>query len=223
MDFNYERETLNAYKDQDTARSYFESYEQATGLKAYRFKVVAEGERAAVRELLAMVPAESILDIPCGTGKLAPVFAAKQYRIVASDISPQMMEFARAAYARAGCSKVEFEVADASALPEAFKGAFDLVVCLRLMHRVPPQVGETILKEFAGCARYTIVSFGINSMFHRVRRRMRNLLVGGGVSDLCTEPLSRIRESVSRQFRILAEKRVHPIFSEEVLFLLERR
>lgn len=223
MDFNYEQDTLHAYKNRDTARTYLESYEKAKGLSGFRFRLVAERERAAVRTLLSRVSAERVLDIPCGTGKLARVFAEKPYQIVAADVSPEMIELAREAYLDAGCSKVRFELADAAALPTDFKGAFDLVVCLRLLHRVPLPIGEAILKEFAGCARFTVASFGINSLFHRVRRRVRNRLVGGGVSDLCTEPLYRIREVLSRHFRIIAERRVHPFLSEEVVFLLERQ
>lgn len=223
MDFNYEQDTLHAYKNRDTARTYLESYEKAKGLRGFRFRLVAEHERAAVRTLLAQVSAQKVLDIPCGTGKLAPVFAEKSYQILAADISPEMLELARKAYGDVGCSQVGFVVADASALPPDFKGAFDLVVCLRLLHRVPLPIAQTILKEFADCARFTIASFGINSLFHRVRRRVRNSLVGGGVSDLCTQPLDRIREVLSQHFHIIAEKRVYPFLSEEVVFLLERR
>lgn len=223
MSFDYERETLHAYQDKDTASTYLKSYEQAKGLTGYRFRVVAEGERAAIRKLLSMISANRILDIPCGTGKLAGIFAAKKYTVVAADISADMMALAQASYQKAGCSDVRFELADAAGLPESFHDAFDAVVCLRLLHRVPAQIGDAMLVEFAGCARYVVVSFGVNSLFHKVRRRVRNLLVGGGVSDLCTEPLSRIRDRLSRRFRVLAEERVHPIFSEEVVFLLERR
>jgi SAM-dependent methyltransferase len=223
MDFNYEQDTLHAYKNRDTARTYLESYEKAKGLRGFRFRLVAESERAAVRTLLAQISAERVLDIPCGTGKLAPVLAEKPYRIVAADISPEMIELAREAYLNVAGSQVRFAVADATALPQDFKGAFDLVVCLRLLHRVPLPIAQTILNQFAGCARFTIASFGINSLYHRVRRKVRNSLFGGGVSELCTQPLPRIREVVSQHFRIIAEKRVSPFLSEEVVFLLERR
>jgi SAM-dependent methyltransferase len=223
MDFNYEQDTLHAYKNRDTARTYLESYEKPKGIRGFRFWLVARSERAAIRTLLAQVSADKVLDIPCGTGKLAPVFAEKTYQIVAADISPEMIELAREAYLGAAHSRVRFEIADATALPKDFKGAFDLVVCLRLLHRVPLPIAHSILNQFAGCARFAIVSFGINSLYHRVRRKLRNALFGGGVSELCTQPLHRIREVISQHFRIIAEKRVSPLLSEEVVFLLERR
>jgi SAM-dependent methyltransferase len=65
----------------------------------------------------------SLLDVACGTGKSFAPFIAKGYRVAGCDISPAMLEIARAKHPAA-----RLEPADMRALPSL--GRFDLVTCV---------------------------------------------------------------------------------------------
>lgn len=67
---------------------------------------------------------DTVLDVGCGTGKGFMPLLDRGWEVTALDISPSMVELARA---KAGPG-VQIEVADMRALPSF--GSFDLVVCL---------------------------------------------------------------------------------------------
>ncbi len=74
------------------------------------------------------IPAPSrVLDLGCGTGSLSVLLAGQDHRVTGVDLSPRMIELARA---KAG-STVDFLVGDASA-PEV-AGPFDVVVVRHLL------------------------------------------------------------------------------------------
>jgi 2-polyprenyl-3-methyl-5-hydroxy-6-metoxy-1,4-benzoquinol methylase len=161
MAFDYEAETRKHYQDDATAADYHEAFASRRGLRAWRFRVVAGRERALVGALLSRVPHGTVLDLPAGTGKLASLLAPLGARVTACDLSPNMLAIARQEYAAAGLSDARFEICDAERIGATLGGRFDVAVCLRLMHRVPAQVRRAILRELAGMAGHTIVSFGI--------------------------------------------------------------
>ena len=86
-------------------------------------------------------PGERALDIACGTGIVARKVAkivGEQGRVVAADVSPLMLEVARACAEREGV-KVEFHEARVGALP--FKPrSFDLVTCQHALQYFPDKV-----------------------------------------------------------------------------------
>jgi SAM-dependent methyltransferase len=67
---------------------------------------------------------DTVLDVGCGTGKGFMPLLDRGWKVTAADISPSMVELARA---KAG-PEVRIEVADMRELPRY--GSFDLVVCL---------------------------------------------------------------------------------------------
>ncbi|MDP3940162.1 MAG: methyltransferase domain-containing protein [Deltaproteobacteria bacterium] len=76
--------------------------------------------------LLAAVPGGSLLEVGCGAGILALLAADRFSSIVATDISPTAVDFARRFAAAIGVRNVRFVVADAEQLP--FRdGAFSAV------------------------------------------------------------------------------------------------
>jgi ubiquinone/menaquinone biosynthesis C-methylase UbiE len=82
-----------------------------------------------------------ILDVATGGGHTALKFAPFVARVVATDITPGMLEQAAAFVAGQGGDNVEFRLAAAEALPFG-DGAFDLVTC-----RIAPH-------HFADCPRF---------------------------------------------------------------------
>lgn len=79
---------------------------------------------------------DSVLELGCGTGSTALLLADGVRRIVASDLSPKMIEIGREKARQKGTSNVEFVVADVSD-PKLAGTPFDAVLALNLLHLIP--------------------------------------------------------------------------------------
>lgn len=99
-----------------------------------------------------------VLDFGCGSGALVALLAPLCLEVVGVDVSPKMVENARARLAaaspggppRAANARVECAVLDArAAASEAWRGRFDLVVSGSVLHCVP-DAGEC-LAALAAC------------------------------------------------------------------------
>ncbi|WHZ20051.1 MAG: hypothetical protein OJF55_002200 [Rhodanobacteraceae bacterium] len=221
MNFDYERDTRKFYQDDATAQRYHALFVSPNGWRNLPSRVVARRERRAIEGLLAQVPHRTALDMPAGTGKLAGVFAGLGTRVVASDISASMLKLAEAEYARIGYDRVAFRVEDAMDLGDFRNEEFDVVVCLRLMHRVPPSLRKTMLGELARVASHAIVSFGIENGFHAMRRRVRASVFGGSKNSLCFCSMAQAQAELEPMFEIVRHVWIAPALSQEVVFLLK--
>jgi 2-polyprenyl-3-methyl-5-hydroxy-6-metoxy-1,4-benzoquinol methylase len=214
MQFDYERDTRTFYQDEATAQRYHEMYMSRSGWRNLPSRVVARCERRVVKAMLERVPHRSVLDIPAGTGKLAGVFASLGSRVLASDISPSMLKRAEAEFSRVGHPDVSFQVADA---------AFDVAVCLRLMHRVPPGLRARMLKELARVAPHAIISYGIENGFHKLRRKTRAAIFGGQNDALCFCRITQALAELQPHFDIVAKTWIARTLSQELIFLLRSK
>jgi SAM-dependent methyltransferase len=223
MAFDYQQETKDHYQSTEVARAYHTAFSGARGWRTLRARSVAARERAVVAQLLEGIAHGKILDLPAGTGKLAPVFAALGGAVIACDISAPMLEIARREYPAAGCTNVVFRVCDAEQITGTLRQRFDVAVCLRLLHRVPSDVRDRILAELAASADHAVVSMGIENVYHRARRHARNWIFGDGTDALCYERLRAFRTQLEAHFDILAQRSILPGLSQEMIFLLRPR
>ena len=116
-------------------------------------------------------PSWQVLDVATGGGHTALKFAPFVARVIASDLTPEMLEKASAFIAEQGVTNIEFEAADAENLP--FEDhTFDLVTCRIAPHHFPDVqrfvyegarvlkagglllVQDHVLPEDAGTAQY---------------------------------------------------------------------
>jgi ubiquinone/menaquinone biosynthesis C-methylase UbiE len=79
-------------------------------------------------ELAECTPDAEVLDVATGTGHTAFALAPHVRHVVASDLTPLMLDEARALGAEHGITNVTFEIAEAERLPVA-GGSFDIVSC----------------------------------------------------------------------------------------------
>jgi SAM-dependent methyltransferase len=88
-------------------------------------------------DMMRLKPGDAVLDVAAGSGSQSLLLAARvgaQGRVVATDISSNILEFARANARAAGFSNVEISVADGEELP-VDDSTFDAVMCrLGLMY-----------------------------------------------------------------------------------------
>ena len=220
MAFDYQQKTKGYYQSADVASSYHAAFAGARGWQMLRSRVVASRERRVVAQFLQGIAHDRSLDLPAGTGKLAPVFAAFGGTVVACDISAQMLEIARQEYPAAGCTEVTFRVCDAEQITGTLQQRFDVAVCLRLLHRVPSEVRERILAELAASGDHVIASMGIETNYHRARRHVRSWIFGDGTDPLCYESFSAVESQFRTYFDILARRWILPGLSQEIIFLL---
>jgi trans-aconitate 2-methyltransferase len=88
---------------------------------------------------LALNGNERVLDIGCGDGKVTALIAARVPRgtVLGIDASPDMIDFATAAFSAADHPNLRFELADAARL--SFRAQFDLIVSFNVLHWVHDQ------------------------------------------------------------------------------------
>ena len=88
---------------------------------------------------------DDVLELGCGTGTTALALAASVSRIVATDVSPAMLDKGREKAAQQGITDVEFATADPWDAP---RGPFDMVLAFNLLHLLKDMPGA--LSEIAG-------------------------------------------------------------------------
>ena len=210
----YELLTKHHYQDAAVAEKYRREYTGSWKLRFVPARVVAIRERQLIHAALADLARQQgtdihrVLDLPCGTGKLASVFADFDFKVVAADISRQMMVVAAREYNHLP-GFIGFEQTDASATKFADE-EFDAVVCLRLLHRVPHAVRSAILSELARVSRnHVIVSVGLTNSLQGFRRRVRKTFSGA-----TTVPYPVTRKGFSEQ---LASAQLRPVFWKPVI------
>ena len=102
-------------------------------------------DQPTVDAILDALPVGDALDAACGTGRFSVGLAARGYRVVGVDSSPEMLELARAKVPEA-----EFHVGGIDDLPIP-DGSVDLVVCALSLTHVPDLA--PVMAEFARVLR----------------------------------------------------------------------
>ncbi len=219
--FDYEKDTRGHYQDATIAAKYHRWHSDWRDPRNWRHLAVAAAERRAVARLLARaMPISTAIDVPTGTGKLAPVFARFGVKVTAVDVSAEMLELAKLEYTSAGTATAAFCVGDITKLGESVPEKHDACVCLRLMHRLPPELRAAALRSIAGVAGVLIASYGVETGWHSMRRALRAKLLGGGIDPLCFTTLEQIRAELGAIGTLVAETAVIPGLSQERLFLV---
>lgn len=90
-------------------------------------------ERTLDRTAQLLRASDVVLELGAGTGTSALRLAPRVGRIMATDVSQEMIAIAREKAIADGCRNAEFKVASAERLPEA-EGTFDAVLALNLLH-----------------------------------------------------------------------------------------
>lgn len=86
------------------------------------------------REILGAT--DTVLEVGCGTGTTALKLAPAVGRLIATDVSSEMIAIARGKAATAGCTNVDFAVAAAGDVPGP-DAAYNAVLAFNLLHLVP--------------------------------------------------------------------------------------
>jgi ubiquinone/menaquinone biosynthesis C-methylase UbiE len=100
-----------------------------------RLTVASGGVSAAFMQHVRLAPADQVLDVCCGPGALALDLAAHAAHVTGLDLTPAMLDEARAAQARRGVENVAWRQGDVCRLPFE-DGAFSLVTSSTAFHHL---------------------------------------------------------------------------------------
>jgi len=141
-------------------------------------KVDAAERRLVARVVRGLGVRGPVLDVPCGTGRFVPVFAAAGCEVLAGDVSSEMLALARQAAEEAGAVCRCFS-SDSRRLPMPDR-TVDLAFAMRLLHRVrDPAERVGVLRELGRVSRrWVLFSFYNRRSARGLRDRLRGRYPG---------------------------------------------
>ncbi|HEX7369060.1 MAG TPA: class I SAM-dependent methyltransferase [Rhodanobacteraceae bacterium] len=181
---------------------HYQNHDVAAGYDAARFssipgKVFDRWEKQVISKCFRRVPTgATLVDVPCGTGRLAERLLALGYRVHGMDISDEMLQVARRRLQQYG-SAFTWEVADATSLPQNGP-VYGGTLCARVLMHFPLEQQISFLAGVARLGSTTVViNHSFDSPYQRLRRRIKRML---GHRAPANFPIS------SRDIRVLLER-----------------
>ena len=92
-------------------------------------------------------PGASALVVACGLGDDAEELARRGYRVTAFDVSPTAIDLCRGRFPH---TDVDYRIADLFELPSTWEQAYALVVEIRTLQSLPPNIRADAAKAIAG-------------------------------------------------------------------------
>lgn len=160
------------YQDVQVAERYDrERFSRLTG------RIFDALEKRALRRAFAAVPRSSIvMDLPCGTGRLAETLLQQGFRVVGVDISPAMLAVANRKLQRFG-PRFQSTIADVHDLARTSESTYDVALCARVLMHFTLDEQIEFLKSVARLTKGTVVfSQSISTPWQRTRRRIKRLI-----------------------------------------------
>ena len=202
---SYENGTKNAYRNKIKAKSYQDQY--IKGAKWARFTMW--WQKKILKRVLNecnFTKSDIILDIPCGAGYIGDLLSNIPSKIVASDISLEMMDLARNEYeANKFLSFVQSDI-----IENTFKnGHFACVIVLALMHRSPADIREKVCNVISKLTnRYVIISYSVESSFQKLKQSLLQTISSSYIPAPSSIPLQKIHNELSEHGLIWVNKSI---------------
>jgi ubiquinone/menaquinone biosynthesis C-methylase UbiE len=209
-------------------QTHYQNEEVARGYDRERFsslagRVFQNAELKTLAKLARHLPPNaSLLDVPCGTGRIAQALLNWGFRVTASDISQEMIQVAQARIANSG-GQLTASRGSADALP--FRdGSFDAVLSIRFLPHIDSEPRRRMLKEMARVSRrWVFFSNSFSSAWYKGRRALKRRL---GHQAPTRYPVSESEIAEDLRYAGLEETARFWTFrfvSEELLLLCEKK
>ena len=217
---DYEHDTLNAYRSVKRAKQYKDFHTKQ--LSWGRF--VTFIEQRAISRILKQYnwsKSDRLLDIPCGTGVLGRLLHDFSFKISASDISTEMMEFAKGEYPNNRL--VEFTQQDITRT-EFKRDYFSCVITLGFLHRVPLEIKRKSLREIFKITKHiAIVSCSVDTPLQRLKHKVLSLVKRNHVPAPCPIKINElISECQNQGFYVERSMMIVPLLSAHALLVLKK-
>jgi ubiquinone/menaquinone biosynthesis C-methylase UbiE len=206
------------YQNEGVARTY--DRERFSSLAG---RIFQDAELKTLAKLVQHLPAKaSLLDVPCGTGRIAQVLLEWGFRVTAADISQEMIHVAQSRMAAAG-RKLPAMRGSADALPFTDE-SFDAVLSMRFLPHISSEPRRLMLKEMARVSRrWVFFSNSFSSGWYKSRRAVKRRL-GHQAPTRYPVTESEIREDLRYAgLKEIARFWTFRFLSEELLLLCEKK
>jgi ubiquinone/menaquinone biosynthesis C-methylase UbiE len=161
----------------------------------------------------------SILDMPCGTGRITVQLLNNGFRVVGGDISGAMVEVAQQKLQHYK-NLIRFQLMDGTNIPYP-DNTFDGAVCIRFMANIPLELQKTILKELVRVsAGPIIVGFSLTSRILRIRNRLKRLFKSPLTQYHVTDKIID-RWSADLNIRVSHRSSTIPLLSQQYVVVFE--
>jgi 2-polyprenyl-3-methyl-5-hydroxy-6-metoxy-1,4-benzoquinol methylase len=181
-------------------------------------------ERSVLRAAFADVPRTArVLDLPCGTGRLAETLLQEGFRVEGADISAAMLEVARRKLERFGPAFTT-RVGDVRELAQRERGTYDVGLCARVLMHFPLAQQVEFLRSVATLVKGRVVfSQSLSTPYHRARRQLKRVLRHANPARYpITE--DELRELLAGAgLREVRRLRLNRLVSEAVMVVTEHR
>lgn len=159
------------YQSRDVAESYDqERFASFAGQMFQRAEF-----RTLSRALRTIGSGGSLLDAPCGTGRISRALLSWGYDVTCADISHEMINVAKSRLQHVG-RHLQFSRGSADALPFCDE-AFDAVLSMRFMPHIATQQRRIMLAEMARVSRrWVLFSNSYSNCWYGYRRRLKRQL-----------------------------------------------
>ena len=219
-DLNSAEDALQRFSTKEAAEKYNKAL---IGTKKH------EREMAALAKALDYIPnGSSVLDFPCGTGRLYTMLASKGFEISAVDSSWHMASIARGNRPESSSSQgtlQQFAVSDVLKTAFADK-SFDAVVCNRLFHHFfESEIRRAAFAELNRITRKSvIVSYYSTRCIDSYTFKLKNKLRGRNPTDRVPIPPEVFQEDAAAGgLKVVAEFASRSIISMQTYAVLEAR
>ena len=134
-------------------------------------------EKRTIKRAFSDVPRDkTVVDVPCGTGRLAETLLQMDFTVCGVDISEAMLEVAKRKLKRYA-SRFRVQCADVHDLAKSQPAAFDVALCARVLMHFPLEQQIAFLASVTKAARETVVfTQSLDSPYQRLRRALKRML-----------------------------------------------
>jgi ubiquinone/menaquinone biosynthesis C-methylase UbiE len=180
-------------------------------------------EKRALGNAFKAIPRDAyVLDVPCGTGRITALHLARGCRVMAMDISPQMVRVAQDKLTSYG-DRVQYHVGDLASL-DLPVGAFDAVSCIRFLCHFNGADRVSFLQSAADVSKeWVVVNVAYSNGWYRLRRRVKKLLRNDNPIRYSVDETTLRKELAESGLEIVRRFYALPLVSEDLILLLRRK
>lgn len=208
--------------------THYQSDGVATGYDVERFSSLAGRiyqrleRRAILRAFGNLVPQPNvILDLPCGTGRLAETLLSAGYKVAGADISGAMLRQAEQRLTRFGDRFVTFVCDARKAAQQPVK--FDAALCARVLMHFPLNEQIDFLRGVSGAvSRYVVFTHSLDTRYQHLRRSLKRRL---GHQPSVAYPIAErgLKELLAKSgLKEIRRLRLPRLLSEAIIIIAEK-
>lgn len=161
----------SAYQDIDTVQKYEKTRFQNIPGRVFEYVQ----KRAIRRTINSLQGVSTILDLPCGTGRLTKLLSDKGYKVVGFDISEAMLRYASQRMDDYKLFKL-FALGSAENLCIR-DSSFDCIISFRFFCHIPSNSRVKILQEMKRVSkRWIIITNAYLTPYTRLRRKLKKIV-----------------------------------------------